>query len=160
MDVLYFCNHIKSLLIHKVSSVNFILDEVSPKNPYTTTPCTIVCLFLTFTQRLAPRLLFPSSLPCFFHIKGTVHVSVKFCAFSGFNKCLFKSISFIRFQASCFWAPKSLQMVIAAMKLKDAYSLEGSYDRPRQHIKKQRYYFANKSPSSQGYGFSSGHVWM
>ena len=35
-----------------------------------------------------------------------------------------------------------------------------SYDKTRQHIKKQRYYFANKGPSSQGYGFSSGHVWM
>ena len=35
-----------------------------------------------------------------------------------------------------------------------------SYDQPRQHIKKQRYYFANKGRSSQGYGFSSGHVWM
>ena len=35
-----------------------------------------------------------------------------------------------------------------------------SYDQPRQHIQKQRHYFANKSPSSQGYGFSSGHVWM
>ena len=35
-----------------------------------------------------------------------------------------------------------------------------SYDHPRQHIKKQRHYFANKGPSSQGYGFSSGHVWM
>ena len=35
-----------------------------------------------------------------------------------------------------------------------------SYDRPRQHIKKQRHNFANKGPSSQGYGFSSGHVWM
>ena len=35
-----------------------------------------------------------------------------------------------------------------------------SYDKPRQHIKKQRYYFANKGPSSQGYGFSSSHVWM
>ena len=57
-------------------------------------------------------------------------------------------------------APKSLQMVIAAMKLKDAYSLEGSYDQPRQHIKKQRHYFARKGPSSQGYGFSSSHVWM
>ena len=34
------------------------------------------------------------------------------------------------------------------------------YDQPRQHIKKQRYYFANKGPSSQGYGFSSNHVWM
>ena len=35
-----------------------------------------------------------------------------------------------------------------------------SYDQPRQHIEKQRDYFANKGPSSQGYGFSSGHVWM
>ena len=59
-----------------------------------------------------------------------------------------------------FWAPKSLQMLIAAMKLKDAYSLEGSYDQPRQHIKKQKHYFVNKGPSSQGYGFSSSHLWM
>ena len=35
-----------------------------------------------------------------------------------------------------------------------------SYDQPRWYIEKQRYYFANKGPSSQGYGFSSGHVWM
>ena len=35
-----------------------------------------------------------------------------------------------------------------------------SYDQPRQYIKKQRHYFANKGPSSQGYGFSSSHVWM
>ena len=34
-----------------------------------------------------------------------------------------------------------------------------SYDQPRKHIKKQRQYFANKSLSSQGYGFSSGHGW-
>ena len=59
-----------------------------------------------------------------------------------------------------FGAPKSLQMVTAAMKLKDAYTLEGSYDQPRQYIKKHRHYFANKDLSSHGYGFSSGHVWM
>ena len=35
-----------------------------------------------------------------------------------------------------------------------------SYDQPRQHIKKQRHYFAKKGPSSQGCGFSSSHVWM
>ena len=35
-----------------------------------------------------------------------------------------------------------------------------SYDQPRQHIKKQRHYLANKGPSSQSYGFSSSHVWM
>ena len=60
---------------------------------------------------------------------------------------------------------ESLEMVIAAMKLKDAYSfrsnfLPESYDQPRQHIKKQRHYFANKGLSRQGYGFSSSHVWM
>ena len=83
------------------------------------------------------------------------------------------------------WAPKSLQMVTAAMKLKDACSLEEKlwqtsvqfsqsmvsdssqphglqfvYDKPRQHIKKQRHYFADKGPSSQTYGFSSSHIWM
>ena len=35
-----------------------------------------------------------------------------------------------------------------------------SYDQVRQHIKKQRHYFANKGPSSESYGFSSSHVWM
>ena len=35
-----------------------------------------------------------------------------------------------------------------------------SYDQPRQHIKKQKHYFANKGPSSQSYGFSNSHVWM
>ena len=59
-----------------------------------------------------------------------------------------------------FWAPKSLQIVTAAIKLKDAYSWKESYDQPKQYIKKQRYYFANKDLSSQGYGFSSSHVWM
>ena len=33
-----------------------------------------------------------------------------------------------------------------------------SYDQPRQHVKKQRHYFANKGWSSQGYGFPSSHV--
>ena len=58
-----------------------------------------------------------------------------------------------------FWAPKSLQMVTAAMKLKDA-PWKKSYDQPRQHVKKHRHHFANKGPSSQDYGFSSGHIWM
>ena len=46
------------------------------------------------------------------------------------------------------------------MKLKDTYSLEGKLWPTWQHIQKQRYYFANKCPLSQSYGFSSGHVWM
>ena len=58
-----------------------------------------------------------------------------------------------------FLAPKTLQMVIAAMKLKQMLtSWKESYDQPRQHIKKQRHYFANKGRSSQAYGFSSSHV--
>ena len=56
-------------------------------------------------------------------------------------------------QTLFFRAPKSLQMVIAAMKLKDTYFLRKSYDQHRQHIRKQGHYFANKDPSSQGYGF-------
>ena len=60
-----------------------------------------------------------------------------------------------------FWgAPESLQMVTAAMKFKDACCLEEKLYQPRQHIKKQRHYVVNKGPPSQGYGFSSGHVWM
>ena len=50
--------------------------------------------------------------------------------------------------------------VTAAMKLKDTCSLEKLYDQPRQHIKKQRHYFADKGPSSQSYGFSTSRVWM
>ena len=43
---------------------------------------------------------------------------------------------------------------------KDTCSLKKSYDKPRQHIKKQRHYFANKSPHNQSYGVSSSHVLM
>ena len=57
-------------------------------------------------------------------------------------------------------ALKSLQMVTAAMKLKDTYSWKKSYDNPRQHIKKQRHYFADKGLSSLSYSFSNSHVWM
>ena len=60
-------------------------------------------------------------------------------------------------QTLFFGAPKSLQMVTAAMKLKDAFrKVMTNLD----SILKSRHYFANKGPSSQGYGFSCGHVWM
>ena len=52
------------------------------------------------------------------------------------------------------WAPKSLQMVTAAMKLKDASPWKKSYVQPRQYIKKHRHYLADKGPSSQSYGVS------
>ena len=57
------------------------------------------------------------------------------------------------------WAPKALQIVTTAMKLKDACCLE-SYDKPRQHMQKQKHHFANKGPYSQSYSFFSSHVWM
>ena len=58
-----------------------------------------------------------------------------------------------------FWgAPKSLQIVSEVMKLKDTW--KKSYGQPRQHIKKQRYYFANKGPFSQGYSFTQRRQWQ
>ena len=51
-------------------------------------------------------------------------------------------------------------MVIAAMKLKDITPWKKSYDKPRQHIKKQRNYFTDKGLYSQRYGFSSSHIWV
>ena len=45
-------------------------------------------------------------------------------------------------------------------EIKDTCSLKKSYDKHRQHIKKQRHYFASKDLSGQSYGFSSSHVWM
>ena len=50
--------------------------------------------------------------------------------------------------------------VPAAMKLKDNSALRENYDQPRQHVKKQRHHFANKSLYSQKYGFSSSRVQM
>ena len=49
-------------------------------------------------------------------------------------------------------------MVTAAMKQKPLIPWKKSYEQPWQHIKKQRHYFANKGPSSQGDGFPSSHV--
>ena len=47
-----------------------------------------------------------------------------------------------------------------AMKLKMLAPWKKSYDQPRQCIKKQRHYFADKDPSSKGYGFTSSHAWI
>ena len=49
-------------------------------------------------------------------------------------------------------------MVTAAMKLKDAPPRKKSYDKPRQHIKKQRYHFGGKGLYSPSYGFTSNQV--
>ena len=60
-----------------------------------------------------------------------------------------------------FWGSKITADGDCSHEIKRCFPLwKKSYDQPRQHIEKQRHYFANKGPSSQGYGFSSGHVWM
>ena len=59
-----------------------------------------------------------------------------------------------------FLGLKNHWMMTVAMKLKDTCSLEEKYDKPGQHIKKQRYHFADKVPHSQSYDFSSSHAWV
>ena len=58
------------------------------------------------------------------------------------------------------WAPKSLQMATAAMKLRHLLLGRKAIINLDSILKKQRRYFANKSPPSQSYGFSSSHIWM
>ena len=59
-----------------------------------------------------------------------------------------------------FWAPNSLQMVTAAMRFKDAYSLEEKLWPTWTAYSKAETLLCQQSPSCQGYGFSSTHVWM
>ena len=70
----------------------------------------------------------------------------------------YMGIQWKQWQTLFTWALKSLQIVTAAMKLKDTAPWKKSYDQYRQHIKKQRHYFAHKCPSSQSYCFSSSYI--
>ena len=58
-----------------------------------------------------------------------------------------------------FWGSKITADGDYSHEIKMLAPWKESYDQPRQDIKKQRHYFANKGLSSQGYGFSSSHVW-
>ena len=60
----------------------------------------------------------------------------------------------------CFWTVVLEKTLESPMDCNMLTPWKKSYDQPRQHIKKQRHYFANKSPSSWGYGFFNSHVWM
>ena len=62
-------------------------------------------------------------------------------------------LDFLGLQNHCRWWLQSCRYKMLSPWKK-------SYDKPREHIKKQRHDFANKGPSHQGYGFSSGHVWL
>ena len=65
-----------------------------------------------------------------------------------------------QWQSLFSWVSKSLLIVTAAMKLKDASPWKKSYDKPRQRNEKKRCYFAGKGLYSQSDGFSSSHVYM
>ena len=65
-----------------------------------------------------------------------------------------------RWQILVSWVPKITVEGDRSMKLKDDCSLEKSYDKPRQHIKKERHHLADKCLYSQSYGFSSSYVHM
>ena len=59
-----------------------------------------------------------------------------------------------------FWGSKITEDGDCSHEIKTLTPWKKSCDQPTWHIQKQRHYFANKSSSSQGYGFSSSHVWM
>ena len=59
-----------------------------------------------------------------------------------------------------FWGSKITADGDCSREIKTLTPWKESYDQPRQHIQKQRHYFANKGSSSSGYVFSYGHVWM
>ena len=59
-----------------------------------------------------------------------------------------------------FGCTKRIFVATHGLSLVVTHGLSCPYDQPRQHIKKQKHYFVNKGPSSQGYGFSSTRVWM
>ena len=59
-----------------------------------------------------------------------------------------------------FWGSEITADSDCSHEIKTLVPWKKSYEKPRQHIKKQRHYFANKGPSSQGYDFSSSHVWL
>ena len=59
-----------------------------------------------------------------------------------------------------FWGSKITADGDCSHEIQTLTPWQESYDQPREHIQKQRHYSDNNGPSSQGYGFSSGHVWM
>ena len=59
-----------------------------------------------------------------------------------------------------FWGSKMTADGDCSHEIKTLAPWKKSHGKPRQHVKRQRHYFANKGPSIQSYGFSSGHVWM
>ena len=92
--------------------------------------------------------------------------SVKFCphvcAPADPSSCSILPVPIYSLQPQDLLGPHFLAKLSLTLPLiPDGINCPGeSYDQPRQHIKKQRHHFVNKGLSSQGYGFSSCHVWM
>ena len=90
-----------------------------------------------------------------------------FFEFSSFSKfsivCIFYNQmlhAVLLFFFNYFGCTKRIFVATHGLSLVVTHGLSCPYDQPRQHIKKQKHYFVNKGPSSQGYGFSSTRVWM
>ena len=99
-----------------------------------------------------PILLMPRTC-----LRGTNFTKYKYKN-SGLLRVTRKGKNWELWQILFSWAPKSLQIVTAAMKIKDACFWKKSYNKPTQHIKMQRHQFADKVLYGQGCGFSSSHV--
>ena len=87
----------------------------------------------------------------FFKKDSTVYFMA--CQIDGETMETVRDFSFLGLQNHCRWGPQPWNSKMLAPWKK-------SYDQPRQHIKKQRHYFANKGLASQNYGFSNSHEWM
>ena len=99
------------------------------------------------------HVIWPHSLPPFWINKINLCFMYHCLVILGPLDLLKKAGLFLRLKNHCRWwlQPWNSKMLAP---------WEKSYDQPRQHIKKERHYFADKGPSSQSYGFSSSHVWM
>ena len=120
------------------------------------TPCYPVVMLSNHLILCRPLLLLPSIFPSIRVFSSESPLCIK-CESTGASASA--SVLPMNIQG---WFPLGLTGLISCY-LRDSLTLapwKKSYDQPRQHIKKQRQYFANKGPSNQSYGFSSSHVWM
>ena len=120
------------------------------------TPCYPMVMLSNHLILCRPLLLLPSIFPSIRVFSSESALCIK-CQSTGASASA--SVLPMNIQG---WFPLGLTGLISCY-LRDSLTLapwKKSYDRPRQHIKKQRQYFANKGPSSQSYGFNSSHVWM
>ena len=114
------------------------------------------CGFNPWVRKIPQRRKWQSTPVC---LCGKSHEQRSLMGYSPWGHKESKSLN-THVQILFSWAPKSVWMVTAAMKLKDTCSFpwKETNDKPRQYIKKHRYHFADKGLYSQSYGFSSSHV--